>query len=212
MDGMKKLLVPVLLAIAYFGVNARTDDALGRMVVAVLEQASAYVRQVPAAEVGFAGRAPQAQVIEAAFEPEGSGDALMLKAIHAARERIEVAAGGFTSPVLAKALVEAKRRGIDVRLVLQERGGRAKPGTGVLNLLANAGMAMRIAARDGARQDSYLIIDRRTVQTGSFDHAATPTRGDSENVIVIWNNPDLAAAYLRHWQKSFEEGKPYRAM
>lgn len=209
---MKKLLVPVLLAIAYFAVNAKSDDTLGRIVIAVLTRATSYAKQMPVAEAGFAGLAPQGQVVEAGFAPEASGEALTVKVIHAARERIDIAAAGLASPVLAKALLEAKKRGIEVRVVLQEKGSRSKSALLALNQLANAGMAMRTVARDGARQDSYLIIDRRTVQTGSLDYAVAPGRSDSENVIVIWNNPDLAAAYLRHWQKNFEEGKPYRAM
>jgi len=209
---MKKLLVPVLLAIAYFAVNAGNDDTLGRFVVAALTRATAYAKRVPVADAGFAAQAPQAQVVEAGFAPEASGEALTLKVIHAARERIDIAAAGLASPVLAKALLEAKKRGIEVRVVLQERGSRSKSALMALNQLASAGMAMRTVTRDGARQDSYLIVDRRTVQTGSLDYAVAPGRSDSENVIVIWNNPDLAAAYLRHWQKNFEEGKPYRAM
>jgi hypothetical protein len=209
---MKKLLVPVLLAIAYFAVNARSDDTLGRIVIAVLTRATSYAKQLPVAEGGFSSQAPQAQVVEAGFTPEASGEALALKVIHTARERIDIAAAGLASPALAKALLEAKRRGIEVRVVLQERGSRSKSALMALNQLANAGLAMRTLSRDGGRQDSYLIIDRRTVQTGSLDYAVAPGRSDSENVIVIWNNPDLAAAYLRHWQKNFEEGKPFRAM
>ncbi|MBK4733084.1 phospholipase D-like domain-containing protein [Noviherbaspirillum pedocola] len=209
---MKKLLVPVLLAIAYFAVNAGNDDTLGRFVVAALTRATAYAKRVPVADAGFGAQAPQAQVVEAGFAPEASGEALTLKVIHAARERIDIAAAGLASPALAKALLEAKKRGIEVRVVLQERGSRSKSALMALNQLASAGMAMRTVTRDGARQDSYLIVDRRTVQTGSLDYAVAPGRSDSENVIVIWNNPDLAAAYSRHWQKNFEEGKPYRAM
>ena len=35
-------------------------------------------------------------------------------------------------------------------------------------------------------------------------------RQPSENVMVIWKNPDLARGYLAHWQDRFSKGEDYR--
>ena len=34
-------------------------------------------------------------------------------------------------------------------------------------------------------------------------------RRNSENVLVVWNNPQVAASYLKHWQSRYEQGIDY---
>jgi phosphatidylserine/phosphatidylglycerophosphate/cardiolipin synthase-like enzyme len=48
------------------------------------------------------------------------------------------------------------------------------------------------------------------VQTGSFNYSKAAAKSNSENVVVIWNNPDLALSYLKHWQDRFDQGRDYR--
>ena len=33
---------------------------------------------------------------------------------------------------------------------------------------------------------------------------------NSENVMVVWKNPDLARGYLAHWQDRFNKGEEFR--
>ena len=49
------------------------------------------------------------------------------------------------------------------------------------------------------------------MQTGSFNYSKAAAKSNSENVVVIWNNPDLALTYLKHWQDRFDQGTPYKA-
>ena len=44
----------------------------------------------------------------------------------------------------------------------------------------------------------------RHVQTGSYNYAASSNK-NSENVLVVWNDPPLAATYLQHWESRFKE-------
>lgn len=37
----------------------------------------------------------------------------------------------------------------------------------------------------------------------------TPANRNSENVVVIWNDPALAAKYLAHWESRFKAGAEY---
>jgi phosphatidylserine/phosphatidylglycerophosphate/cardiolipin synthase-like enzyme len=38
-----------------------------------------------------------------------------------------------------------------------------------------------------------VISDGKHVQTGSFNYSQAAAKSNSENVLVVWNNPDLAA-------------------
>ncbi|WP_332829883.1 phospholipase D-like domain-containing protein, partial [Pseudomonas syringae] len=56
----------------------------------------------------------QAAEIQVGFSPEGSAEQLVLNVIQRARQQIRLMAYSFTSPSVVKALVQAKRRGVDV--------------------------------------------------------------------------------------------------
>nr|WP_249179695.1 phospholipase D family protein [Burkholderia dolosa] len=155
--------------------------------------------------------APATQVVESAFSPDGGAEALVLKAIGAARSSIRVAAYSFTSPPITRALLDAKRRGVNVAVVADDKGNRAKSSKQALNLLVNAGIPTRTIDTYAIHHDKYLVIDAEHVETGSFNYSASAASRNSENVIVVWNNPQLASRYLAHWQSRFDQGTPYRS-
>lgn len=208
---MKKIFLPLILALAYFGVSAKTGDLVDMLVDQVVERTgdllrSATTRSSTASEVVTDG-----QLIEVAFSPNQGSEDLVVKAIQSARNSIGVAAYSFTSPVIARALLKAKKRGVDVRVVVDENGNRSKASLAALNLLVSAGIPTHILSSYAIHHDKYMVIDKSTVQTGSFNYSKAAARSNSENVVVIWNNPDLALNYLRHWQTRFDQGKAYRA-
>ncbi|SMP70777.1 phospholipase D family protein [Noviherbaspirillum suwonense] len=207
---MKTILLPLILAVAYFGASAKTGDTVDRLVDQVLDRTGELLRGAGGKAGGSTG-VPAGQVIDVAFSPNEGSEDLVVKAIGSARSSIGVAAYSFTSPVVAKALLNARKRGVDVRVVVDENGNRSKASLAALNLLAEAGIPTRTISRYAIHHDKYMVIDKITVQTGSFNYSKAAAKSNSENVVVIWNNPDLALTYLKHWQDRFDQGKPYKA-
>ena len=155
-------------------------------------------------------KAPSTAQIESGYSPEGSAERLVLKTINASQKSIRLAAYSFTSPKVVRALTDAHRRGVDVRVVADEKGTTSKSGKAALNLLANAGIAVRTNDRYAIHHDKYIVSDGLHVQTGSFNYSQAAAKANSENVLVIWHNAELAASYLRHWQSRYDEGRDYR--
>ncbi|HDT1555984.1 TPA: hypothetical protein RFV33_004278, partial [Klebsiella pneumoniae subsp. pneumoniae] len=56
--------------------------------------------------------------IETGYSPEGTALQLVLKTINSAQQEIRLMGYSFTSPEVAGALVRAKQRGLDVKVVL----------------------------------------------------------------------------------------------
>ncbi|WP_259272219.1 phospholipase D-like domain-containing protein, partial [Klebsiella pneumoniae] len=83
--------------------------------------------------------------IETGYSPEGTALQLVLKTINSAQQEIRLMGYSFTSPEVAGALVRAKQRGLDVKVVLDWKANSAKGSAGVaaMNLLANAGIPVR---------------------------------------------------------------------
>jgi phosphatidylserine/phosphatidylglycerophosphate/cardiolipin synthase-like enzyme len=207
---MKKIILPLVLALAYFGASAKSGDTVDKFVDQVLDKTGELFRGAGKA-ASVTAPAPAGQVIEVAFSPSEGSEELVVKAINSAQSSIGIAAYSFTSPVVAKALLNAKKRGVDVRIVVDENGNKSKASLAALNLVANAGIPTRTISRYAIHHDKYMVIDKRTVQTGSFNYSKAAASSNSENVLVVWNNPDLALSYLKHWQDRFDQGKPYKA-
>ncbi len=155
--------------------------------------------------------APAGQVIEAAFSPDGGAEALVLKVIGAARTSLRLAGYSFTSPKVVRALLDARQRGVDIAVVVDNDGNRSKASKQALNLLVNAKVPTRTIDRYAIHHDKYIVVDGRHVETGSFNYSASAASRNSENVLVVWNNPTLAAQYLQHWQNRYDQGTNYRS-
>jgi phosphatidylserine/phosphatidylglycerophosphate/cardiolipin synthase-like enzyme len=207
---MKKIVLTLILALAYFGVSAKSGDAVEMLVDQVLEKTGDLLRGA-GVRAGGSIQVPDSQAIEVAFSPNEGSEELVVKVIQSARSSIGLAAYSFTSPVIAKALLNAKKRGVDVRVVVDENGNKSKASLAALNLLVGAGIPTRTLSRYAIHHDKYMVVDKSTVQTGSFNYSKAAAKSNSENVVVIWNNPDLALSYLKHWQDRFDQGKAYRS-
>ncbi|MFL9876640.1 phospholipase D family nuclease [Paraburkholderia megapolitana] len=153
-------------------------------------------------------------VPEVGFSPEGSGLALVLKTIASARQTIRMSAYAFTSREIARALVDAKRRGVDVQVVVDARQNVAGSGRGAsaaaLNLLARAQIPVRTIDTYAVHHDKTVTVDSKTVETGSFNFSAAAARKNSEDVLVLWNCPAVAQMYVAHWENRWAQGVAYR--
>lgn len=153
--------------------------------------------------------------VEVAFSPDGGAESLVLKFIGSAKASIRLAAYAFTSPSVVRALLEAKRRGVDVAVVVDHKNNlqesRTNASREALNLMVNAGIPTRTVSVYPIHHDKYIVVDGRHVETGSFNFTAAAAKRNSENALVVWNDPTLAARYIEHWQSRWAQGQPYRS-
>ncbi|MEH5403182.1 phospholipase D family protein [Escherichia coli] len=146
--------------------------------------------------------------IQAGFSPEGSAQQLIMRTISDAGQEIRLMGYTFTSPDIAHALVDARKRGVDVRVVLDAESNN-KYSRAAINTLVLAGIPVRTVSSYKILHDKVIITDRTNVETGSFNFSRAASRVNSENAIVIRNAPDIAKAYLKHWQSRWEQGKAW---
>ena len=150
--------------------------------------------------------APEIQV---GFSPEGSARALVLRTINQAHTSIEMIAYSFQAPDIAQALVNAHARGVKVRVVVDEKRNQVKASRNTMQYVASHGVELRIDGHYHIQHDKTIIVDDRTVETGSFNFAPSAETENSENVVVINGMPDVTRQYIAHWQSRWDLGKPY---
>jgi phosphatidylserine/phosphatidylglycerophosphate/cardiolipin synthase-like enzyme len=157
----------------------------------------------------------QTCVSEVGFSPEGSAARLVYRAIDSATQSIRLAGCDLTSPVIVRRLLTAKRRGVDVSVLADARSNlqddRSGKGRAALNLLAQAAIPVRTVDAYPLHHDKYIVADNATVETGSFNYTTAAARYNSENVLVLWNCPNLAKTYLDHWLSRWNQGKAWPA-
>ena len=148
--------------------------------------------------------------VSVGFSPEGSAVALVLDVIDRAQTEIRLAGYSFTSPEVASALIRAKARGVNVRVVLDEKANQNRISQSAINLLSARDIPVRLNGQYAALHDKFIVADGRMVETGSFNYTRSGARHNSENALVIGDMPALADRYLRHWQSRWDAGTAYR--
>jgi len=152
-----------------------------------------------------------AQSIDVGFSPEGSALQLVLRTLDESRLSIRLMGYSFTSPEIVKSLVAAKRRGVDVRVVVDENGNRNKASQSAMNVVVNAGIPLRTNGQYKIMHDKVIISDGQNVELGSFNYSRSAADSNSENALVVRGVPALAQTYLMHWQSRWNGGKDWQS-
>jgi len=151
--------------------------------------------------------------LEVAFSPDEGSERLVTKVIESARSEALVLAYSFTSVPVTNALLQAAHRGVTVRIIAdyksnitEDRSGKARA---ALSALKNAGADVRIIKVFPIHHDKVVIADRQTVELGSFNYSSAAAHKNSENVLVNWGNPELAAVYLNHFERNYRQSEQF---
>jgi len=153
--------------------------------------------------------------MEVAFSPNQGAEDLVVRVIQSAKSDIEVMAYSFTSPKVVSALAKAakkRREGLCAgRPQKQHRRGRIiEEGVAALSAVATAGATVRTISVYPIHHDKVIIVDGKTVETGSFNYSKAAAEKNSENVLVNWDNPALAAAYRKHFEHNWQQSDAFK--
>ncbi|MHC0506417.1 phospholipase D family nuclease [Achromobacter aegrifaciens] len=162
-----------------------------------------------AALLGLSSMSVAEPNVQVGFSPEGSARALVLETIGGAKRSIQILAYAFQAPDIMQALVDAERRGVEVRVVVDKKRNQNKASMTAMDFVTANGVELRTNDHFRLHHDKTIIVDGSTVETGSFNFAPSAETANSENVVVIRGMPEVARQYLAHWQARWDLGKPY---
>ncbi len=133
---------------------------------------------------------------------------------------IWIVTSALTHPALARALVQAKKRGVDVRLI-SDRGklDTRRDQTAMYNL-KRQGILIKVNRFPGVVRLEASIVNDQYVVVGSYDYGSTETRTpvgirvDEENLLVIPAVVDkqLLQQYKDAFERMWNDQKSYRAL
>ncbi len=179
-------------------------------------------RQLLFASLLFIGCSAQAEepllltargTAQVAFTPGDDAGALVVEAIRKTRKQILVQAYGFTHKDIAQALVDAKRRGVDVQ-VIADRQQTETLATTLIPWLAQQNVPIWIDADHAAAHNKVMVIDNgtpdATLITGSFNFTHAAQHRNAENLLVLRGHGTLAEAYAANWRRHKTHSLPLR--
>jgi len=156
---------------------------------------------------------PAAGSVEVAFTPWDDAEGAILRALRAARHSIYVQAYLFTSRSLARALIEARQRGLAVEVLADSEMTKQGENSQIPQLAA-AGIPVWLEVRYAAAHNKILLIDpdeaTSTVITGSYNFTWSAQARNAENLLILRGNPRLARVYLDNWRRQRGEALPYQ--
>ncbi|HET7674816.1 MAG TPA: phospholipase D family protein [Gammaproteobacteria bacterium] len=148
-----------------------------------------------------------------AFTPDDDAAGLIIRAIDQAHRRILVQAYSFTHRGIARALIRAHRRGVDVTVIADAEQARTISAH-ALKMLIDGGVPVLLDARHEAAHNKVIIIDPDvadcTVITGSYNFTYAAEYRNAENVLVLRDNSPLCAAYRDNWEQHRAHARHYR--
>lgn len=135
--------------------------------------------------------------VTVAFSP-GDAERLVTDTLAGAKVSIRLAAYSFTSPAVARALADARKRGVDVRVIL-DRSAETGRYSGLTHL-RNAGVPVTVIRRYAIMHHKFAVVDGVAVQTGSFNYTSAAAARNAENVVVI-RDAAVAAKFASEWDR-----------
>ncbi len=149
---------------------------------------------------------PPCASIEAYFSPDGGITDAIVREIRNAQYNIHVQAYSFTSARIAGALAAATAKGIHVYVILDKSNVTAK--YSVTDYFRHHEIIPLIDSRHAIAHNKIIIIDDRTVITGSFNFTKAAEEKNAENIVVI-RDREIALKYLANWKLHAGHSKAY---
>ena len=141
------------------------------------------------------------------FSPQGGCTEAVVASLDQSTNSVLVQAYSFTSAPIAKALVNAEKRGVKVQVILDKSNRTEKYSSA--DFLQRAGIPTYIDAKHAIAHNKIMVIDSKTVLTGSFNFTRAAEYNNAENLLVI-EDVDLAARYAANWQAHLKHSVPYQ--
>jgi phosphatidylserine/phosphatidylglycerophosphate/cardiolipin synthase-like enzyme len=121
--------------------------------------------------------------VSVCFTPGGNCTDTIVQVLGDAKRTVLVQAYSFTSAPLAKALLDAHKRGVQVQVILDKSQRHEQYSSA--DFLANQGVPTMIDANHAIAHSKVIVIDGELVITGSFNFTKAAQEKNAENLLII---------------------------
>ena len=145
--------------------------------------------------------------VQSHFSAQDGIEWVIKREIDAAAKRIDVAVYTFTSRPLAQALVDAQKRGVRVRVILDP--SNASGSYSKAAYLTKTGIEIRTEKGAGLMHHKFALVDDSIIITGSFNWTASAETDNSENILLLKGFPATYRSYSREFERIWRDAKAW---
>jgi len=143
--------------------------------------------------------------IDIYFSPDANFANDIVELISSAKESIYVLAFSFTNKDIADALIEAKKRGVDVKCVFDESQNEQQVYS-QYDYLSSNDIDIKLDGSSYKQHSKVIIIDNAITITGSYNFTKKANYTNHENSLVI-KDKDIATIYKNNFDTVYSIAK-----
>lgn len=144
-------------------------------------------------------------LVEVYFCPVDACSNKLIKRIDAADSNIFIAIYSFTHDGISDAVIRAKKRGVEVKVIYDS--GQSKNTASDDELLIEEGISVVYRNGSGYMHNKFTIIDMNFVATGSFNYSNNADTRNEENLVFIQGN-EVAEAFRNNFDEIWSKSNP----
>jgi len=141
------------------------------------------------------------------FSPAGGCTGAIVEELKAAQHSIEVQGFSFTSRPIGSALVAAARKGVHVTVLLD--AAQTSEHRGEPQYIASHGVPVLVDSRHAMAHNKVILIDGRTLITGSFNFTRAAEEDNAENLLILHDQPRLQLAYEENFRRHVDHAERF---
>ncbi|MCS6886249.1 MAG: phospholipase D-like domain-containing protein [Acidobacteriota bacterium] len=138
------------------------------------------------------------------FSPEDTPLPQIVSMIERAKKTIDVYCFVFSSKEIAEALIAAHKRGVKVRVLLDNsfssHGSTARWRYVPYKELAKAEVPVKYDDEEAKLHHKVIVVDGVEVLTGSFNLSNNAAKSNDENILIIYS-PEIAGRYQAEFER-----------
>lgn len=144
-------------------------------------------------------------LLEVYFSPDDGAAREIVRLIGDADESIYFLAFSFTSDDIGAAMLDRAEAGVTVAGVIEASQYRTNVGS-EFDTLRAAGLDVRLDGNPYNMHHKVIVLDGKTVITGSYNFSASAEKRNDENTLVI-HNEDVAGLFLEEFERVFSQAQ-----
>lgn len=135
--------------------------------------------------------------VTAHHSPKGGCTEAVVREIGLARREILVQAYSFTSKPITEALIQARTRGVHVEVLLDHSNEKEEHTE--LPVLLEQNIPTLIDADHAIAHNKIMIVDKKTLITGSFNFTHQAEASNAENLLIFKGHRELVNRYRENY-------------
>lgn len=139
--------------------------------------------------------------VQVLFPRQGQQPELALQALYlSANQTLDIAIYSLTHPVIVKAIGDAQKRGVKVRIITDKVQSAGNTQKHAMNDLITLGIPIKIETHSGLMHEKMSIIDGKIATTGSYNYSKGASE-DNDEMFVVINEPWFAQVCKQEFER-----------